>query len=99
MLRERPIPPSPDDTLEAQLQIPKSSVITGTVFDEHGEPAPQVPVRAMRIQVQNGERTSVENISLTDAGGGVLMLNQLFPRVVNHRVDYQPNGWETNSGV
>lgn len=55
---------------EAHLQIPKNSVITGTVFDENGEPAPQIPVRAMRIQVQNGERTSIgSNVASTDDRG------------------------------
>jgi len=42
---------------QADLQIPKGSVITGTVLDENGEPAPQTQVRVMRVVVQNGRRT------------------------------------------
>ena len=41
----------------ADLQIPKGSVITGTVLDEHGEPAAQTPVRVMRFVMANGQRT------------------------------------------
>src|SRR5687768_6206197 len=65
-----PIQLSDGQKFEVRLQIPKSSVITGTVFDEHGEPSPQVSVRAMRVQVQNGERTSLgSNGAMTDDRG------------------------------
>ena len=54
----------------ADLQIPKGSVITGTVLDEHGEPAPQTPVRVMRFLHANGERTlSGSNAATTDDRG------------------------------
>ena len=54
----------------ADLQIPKGSVITGTVLDEHGEPAPQTSVRVMRIVNQNGRRTTQgSNSSSTDDRG------------------------------
>jgi protocatechuate 3,4-dioxygenase beta subunit len=42
---------------QADLQIPKGSVITGTVLDENGEATPQTQVRVMRVVVQNGRRT------------------------------------------
>jgi hypothetical protein len=64
---------------EARLQIPRSSVITGTVFDEHGEPAPQVSVRAMRIQVQNGERSSVSSNAASTDDRGIYRIFNLQP--------------------
>jgi protocatechuate 3,4-dioxygenase beta subunit len=42
---------------EAQLQIPRGSVITGTVLDENGEPTPNTTVRAMRYVMQGGRKT------------------------------------------
>lgn len=63
----------------AHLQIPKSSVITGTVFDENGEPSPQVSVRAMRIQVQNGERTSLSSNAATTDDRGIYRIFGLQP--------------------
>jgi len=47
-----------------QLQIPRGSVLTGTVLDEFGEATPGTPVRAMRYVTQNGRRT------LQSAGNG-----------------------------
>jgi protocatechuate 3,4-dioxygenase beta subunit len=38
------------------LTLPRGGVITGTVLDEHGEPTPGTPVRAMRVVTENGER-------------------------------------------
>ena len=42
---------------QAQLQIPRASVITGTVLDENGEATPNTPVRALRYVTQAGRRT------------------------------------------
>lgn len=54
----------------ADMQIPKGSVITGTVLDENGEPAPQTSVRVMRVVMTNGERTlSSNNTGSTDDRG------------------------------
>jgi len=54
----------------ADMQIPKGSVITGTVLDENGEPAPQTSVRVMRFITSNGERTlSGSNSANTDDRG------------------------------
>jgi protocatechuate 3,4-dioxygenase beta subunit len=54
----------------ADMQIPKGSVITGTVLDEHGEPAPQTQVRVMRLVTANGERTLAgTNTASTDDRG------------------------------
>jgi protocatechuate 3,4-dioxygenase beta subunit len=38
------------------LTLPRGGVVTGTVLDEHGEPSPGTPVRAMRVLTENGER-------------------------------------------
>jgi protocatechuate 3,4-dioxygenase beta subunit len=38
------------------LTLPRGGVITGTVLDDHGEPAPGTPVRAMRVVTEDGER-------------------------------------------
>jgi hypothetical protein len=39
------------------IALPRGSVITGVVVDEHGEPAPGTQVRALRYVLQTGERT------------------------------------------
>jgi protocatechuate 3,4-dioxygenase beta subunit len=49
---------------EAHLQIPRGSVLTGMVLDEHGEPTPGTNVRAMRLVTQGGDRR------LQSAGSG-----------------------------
>ncbi|HJR60824.1 MAG TPA: carboxypeptidase regulatory-like domain-containing protein [Vicinamibacterales bacterium] len=65
-----PIQLSDGQTFRADLQIPKGSVITGTVFDENGEPSPQTQVRVMRVIMQNGRRTlQGSNSSSTDDRG------------------------------
>ena len=38
------------------IALPRGSVITGVVVDEHGEPAPGAQVRALRYVLQTGER-------------------------------------------
>jgi hypothetical protein len=38
------------------IAMPRGGVITGVVVDEHGEPAPGTPVRALRYVMQTGER-------------------------------------------
>jgi hypothetical protein len=38
------------------LTLPRGGVITGTVLDDHGDPSPGTPVRAMRVVTENGER-------------------------------------------
>lgn len=39
------------------LRMARGSVITGTVRDEMGQPAPGVPVRVLQYRMANGERT------------------------------------------
>jgi uncharacterized protein (DUF2141 family) len=38
------------------MSLPKGGVVTGTVLDEHGEPAPGTTVRAMRQVIRTGEK-------------------------------------------
>lgn len=63
----------------ADLQIPKSSVITGTVLDEYGEPGPQTPVRAMRFVTSNGQRTLGGSNSATTDDRGIYRIFGLLP--------------------
>jgi protocatechuate 3,4-dioxygenase beta subunit len=42
---------------EALLQMPRGSVLTGTVLNELGEATPGTSVRALRYGIQNGQRT------------------------------------------
>lgn len=41
----------------AHLTMPRGSVLTGVVLDEHGEATPGTSVRALRYVIQNGVRT------------------------------------------
>jgi protocatechuate 3,4-dioxygenase beta subunit len=41
----------------ANITLPKGSVLTGFVVDENGEPSPGTPVRAFRYVIRTGERT------------------------------------------
>jgi protocatechuate 3,4-dioxygenase beta subunit len=59
-----PIQLSEGQRFEARLQIPRGSVITGTILDEQGEAIPGTPVRVLRHVTQNGLRT------LQQAGSG-----------------------------
>lgn len=59
-----PIQLADGQQFEARLQIPRGSVLTGVVLDEHGEATPGTQVRAMRYALQNGRRT------LQSAGAG-----------------------------
>ena len=51
-------------TTDITLRMMRGSVITGTVIDEFGDPAYNVPVRAMRFYYDNGHR------ALTTGGNG-----------------------------
>lgn len=64
---------------QAQLQIPRGSVITGVVMDENGEPSPQVPVRVMRFVTQNGQRTLQNSSSASTDDRGLYRIYGLLP--------------------
>ena len=63
----------------ADMQIPKGSVITGTVLDENGEPAPQTSVRVMRVVTANGERTLSSNNGGSTDDRGIYRIFGLMP--------------------
>jgi len=52
-----PIQLTDGEKFAANLQLPRGSVITGTVLDEYGEPTPGTQVRVMRYVMQGGRRT------------------------------------------
>jgi hypothetical protein len=64
---------------QANLQIPRGSVITGIVMDENGEPTPQVPVRVMRFVIQNGQRTLQNSSSASTDDRGMYRIYGLLP--------------------
>lgn len=74
-----PIQVSDGQKFQADLQIPKGSVITGTVFDEHGEPALQTSVRVMRVVNQNGRRTLQSSGTRTTDDRGIYRAFGLLP--------------------
>ena len=53
------------------MRLPRGGVISGIVTDEFGDPALGVPVRAMRLGYQNGERLAqpIANATTDDLGG------------------------------
>ncbi len=55
-----PIQLSDGQKFQAQLQIPRGSVLTGVVLDENGEATPGTNVRAMRF-VRQGERRTLQS--------------------------------------
>ena len=74
-----PIQLSDGQKFQADLQIPRGSVITGVVFDEHGEPSPQTSVRVMRVINQNGRRTLQGSNSGTTDDRGIYRVFGLLP--------------------
>ncbi len=64
---------------EAQLQIPRAGVITGTVLDENGEATPNTPVRALRYVMQGGRRTLQSTGSGSTDDRGVYRMFGLQP--------------------
>lgn len=74
-----PIQLSDGQKFHADLRIPKGSVLTGTILDEHGEPAPQVSVRASRVAMQNGARTLIGANSGSTDDRGIYRLFGLMP--------------------
>ena len=64
---------------QAQLQIPKGSVLTGVVLDENGEPTPGTNVRALRFMMQNGRRTLQQSGSGSTDDRGIYRIYNLQP--------------------
>ena len=61
------------------IEIPRGGVLTGIVVDEHGEPAPGTTVRALRYQMQTGEKTLVQAGQDQTDDRGVYRIFQLQP--------------------
>ena len=63
----------------ANLQLPRGSVITGTVLDEYGEPTPGTQVRVMRYAMQGGRRTLQQSGSGSTDDRGIYRVYGLQP--------------------
>jgi protocatechuate 3,4-dioxygenase beta subunit len=74
-----PIQLSDGQKFQADLQIPKGSVITGTVLDENGEPTPQTQVRVMRVVTRDGRRTLQGSSSGSTDDRGIYRVFNLLP--------------------
>ena len=74
-----PIQLSEGQKFQADLQIPRGSVITGTVLDENAEPSPSTQVRVMRVVNQNGRRTLQGSSSGTTDDRGIYRVFGLLP--------------------
>lgn len=64
---------------EARLQMPRGAAMTGTIVDEHAEPAQGVLVRSMRYVYQNGQRALQQSGSGTTDDRGVYRIFGLQP--------------------
>jgi hypothetical protein len=74
-----PIQLANGEKFAAMLQMPKGSVLTGTVFDEFGEPTPGTQVRAMRYVMQSGRRTLQQSGSGSTDDRGIYRIFGLQP--------------------
>lgn len=63
----------------AHLVIPRGSVLTGTVLDEHGEATPGTSVRALRYTIQSGQRTLQQAGTATTDDRGIYRIYGLQP--------------------
>jgi uncharacterized protein (DUF2141 family) len=61
------------------IQLPRGSVLTGVVVDEHGEPAPGTPVRALRFVMRTGEKTLQQVGQDQTDDRGIYRIYQLQP--------------------
>jgi hypothetical protein len=64
---------------KATIHLPRGSVITGIVVDEHGEPAPRTQVRVMRYVMRTGERTLQQGGSDQTDDRGIYRIYGLQP--------------------
>jgi len=61
------------------INLPKGSVVTGTVVDEHGEPSAGTQVRALRYVLRTGEKTLQQAGQDTTDDRGIYRIYQLQP--------------------
>jgi len=64
---------------KAVLTLPRGSVVTGVVVDEHGEPSPGTTVRVMRYVIRTGEKTLTQAGTDTTDDRGVYRVYALQP--------------------
>jgi hypothetical protein len=75
-----PIRLAPGQTIEnISMQLPRGGVIAGVVLDEFGDPAMNVPVRALRLGYRNGERFALPGGTATTDDLGAYRLAGLLP--------------------
>jgi protocatechuate 3,4-dioxygenase beta subunit len=74
-----PIQLGDGEKFAATLQLPRGSVITGTVVDEHGEATPGIQVRVMRYVMQGGRRTLQQSGAGSTDDRGIYRLYGLQP--------------------
>lgn len=74
-----PIQITDGEKFAANLQLPRGSVITGTVVDEHGEATPGTQVRVLRYVMQAGRRTLQQSGSGTTDDRGIYRVYGLQP--------------------
>jgi uncharacterized protein (DUF2141 family) len=63
----------------ANIALPRGSVLTGVVVDEHGEPAAGTQVRALRYVMRTGEKTLQQVGQDTADDRGIYRIYQLQP--------------------
>jgi Carboxypeptidase regulatory-like domain len=74
-----PIQLADDDKFSANLEIPRGSVVTGTVVDDYGEATPGTQVRVMRYVMQAGRRTLQQSGSGSTDDRGIYRVFGLQP--------------------
>ena len=74
-----PIPLTDGERRDIQIQIPRGSVITGTVLDERGEPSINTNVRAMRYSFMSGRRRAQQVGGGQTDDRGIYRIHSLTP--------------------
>jgi hypothetical protein len=64
---------------KATISLPRGSVLTGVVIDEHSEPAPGIQVRAYKFVLRTGERSLQQAGSDQTDDRGIYRIYQLQP--------------------
>jgi hypothetical protein len=77
----------------ANINLPKGSVITGVVVDENGEPSPNTTVRTFRYVLQNGQKTLQQAGQNQTDDRGIYRVFQLQPG------DYMVSAVPRNQGL
>jgi hypothetical protein len=73
------IPLADRESRSIAMQLSRGGVITGTVFDERGDPAINTNIRAMRFSMVNGQRRLQQNGGAVSDDRGIYRLHSLEP--------------------